>query len=318
MHVAIVSHYRLPVRGYGGTERIVAALVRGLAELGHRVTVLAQPGTALAEAYRTVALPPRAFANAGAGLGEFVPEGADVVHAHFPIDVPPPDVPFAQTLYGNMGANPVLPPHTVCLSRNHATRHGGRSWLYCGLDPAEFIFRRDKDDYDLFIGRLHSIKGYKWAIAGAKRLRRRLVIAGGWRPSFSRFVRYVGEVDGTRKRELLAGARCVWMPALWDEPFGLTLIEPLFSGTPVLGTRWGSLPEILTPEVGALCDTVEEMIDAARDIGTRSPEACRAHAERYFSHRVMAEAHVELYRHLIATGDLPDGRPTPWAPQTSS
>jgi hypothetical protein len=86
----------------------------------------------------------------------------------------------------------------------------------------------------------------------------------------------------------------------------------------VLGTRWGALPEILTPEVGALCDTMEEMIEASRTIASRSPEACRAHAERYFSHVVMAGAYAGAYRHVIATGRPPDGRPTPWAPQTTS
>ena len=50
------------------------------------------------------------------------------------------------------------------------------------------------------------------------------------------------------------------MPALWDEPFGITLIEALVSGTPVLGTRRGSLPEIVSPEVGALGDTLEELV----------------------------------------------------------
>ncbi|HXO84234.1 MAG TPA: glycosyltransferase, partial [Gemmatimonadales bacterium] len=217
--------------------------------------------------------------------------------------------PFLQTLYGNLGAGEPVPPNTVFLSRNHAQRHGGTSFVYAGLDPREFTFRREKDDYDLFIGRLHSAKGYHWAIAGAKRTGRRLIVAGGWRLSLSRRIRYVGEVDGDRKRELLAGARCVWMPALWDEPFGLTLIEPLFSGTPVLGTRRGSLPEILTPDVGALCDTLEEMIEAARTIHTRSPEACRAHAERNFTHTRMAREYVRIYEGLLHDGMLPAGRP---------
>src|SRR5258706_536919 len=124
---------------------------------------------------------------------------------------------------------------------------------------------------------------------------RRLVIAGGWRPSFTGAVKYVGEVDGKRKAALLARARCLWNAAQWDEPFGLVTIEALFSGTPVLGTRRGALPETITPEVGALCDTLDEMLEAAEQIGTRDPAACRAHAERHFTHRVMAEAYVRMY-----------------------
>ena len=121
-------------------------------------------------------------------------------------------------------------------------------------------------------------------MAAAKHSGRRLLIAGGWRPSLRRNIRYVGEVDGRRKAELLAGARCLWMPALWDEPFGLTLIEALFSGTPVLGTRRGALPELIAPNVGALCDSLDEMIAAAETIHTRDPEACRAHRSANESH----------------------------------
>jgi glycosyltransferase involved in cell wall biosynthesis len=137
--------------------------------------------------------------------------------------------------------------------------------------------------------------------------------AGGWRPSFSTRIRFVGEVDGKKKAELLAGARCLWMPALWDEPFGLTTIEALFSGTPVLGTKRGALPEVLTNEVGALSDTLEEMIEASRTIAARKPGTCRSHAERYFTHRVMAEGYVRMYQHLGETGALPAGVATPWS-----
>lgn len=312
MHIAVISHHRLPVKGYGGTERIVVALVRGLAELGHRVTLIAQPGSRLAEA--TVIAAPHARLRDPAGrLAALIPPDAEVVHAHFPVRRLPEGPPFLQTLYGNLKAGEPVPPHTVCLSKNHATRSGAATFVYGGLDPAEFTFRAAKHDYDFFIGRLHRAKGYHWAIEGAKRTRRRLLVAGGWRPSFSPGIRFVGEVDGEKKQQLLAGARCLWMPALWDEPFGLTTIEALFSGTPVLATRRGALPEVVTPAVGALCDTLEEMIEASRTIGTRDPAACRAHAERYFTHRVMAEAYVRVYRHLCETGELPEGRATPWS-----
>jgi glycosyltransferase involved in cell wall biosynthesis len=103
------------------------------------------------------------------------------------------------------------------------------------------------------------------------------------------------------------------MPALWDEPFGLTTIEALFSGTPVLATKRGALPEVLTNEVGALCDTLDEMVEASRTIASRKPETCRAHAERHFTHRVMAEGYLRIYTHLRETGELPAGTATPWS-----
>src|SRR6266542_186918 len=225
-----------------------------------------------------------------------------------------PSHPFVQTLEGNLRAGAAVPPSNIFVSRDHARRYGSDVFVYNGLDPADYLFRSHKEDYDLFLGRLHSVKSYRWAIAGAKRSGRRLLLAGGWRPSFRRNITYVGEVDGRRKAELLAGARCLWMPALWDEPFGLTTIEALFSGTPVLATRRGALPEVVTPEVGILGDTLEELVAGAETIHTRAPQACRARAERYFTHLVMAEEYVRMYRCLLETGELPSGRATPPLP----
>ena len=311
MHIAVMSHHRLPVKGYGGTERIVVALVRGLAELGHRVTVVAAPGTKLHEA-AVVEVPAPRLRDPAFDLVPHLPRDTDVAHAHFPMRRLPDGLPFLQTMYGNLKQGEPILPHTVFLSKNHATRHGASAFVYAGLHPEEFVFQTKKHDYDFFIGRLHSAKGYHWAIEGAKRTNRRLLLAGGWRPSFSIKIRFVGEVDGKKKTELLSGARCLWMPALWDEPFGLTTIEALFSGTPVLATKRGALPEVLTGEVGALCDTLDEMVEASRTIASRKPEACRAHAERYFTHRAMAEEYVRVYQHLTETGALPPGTATPW------
>src|SRR5438046_1852342 len=156
-----------------------------------------------------------------------------------------------------------------------------------GLSPAVSFFRRLPrrwSQYDLFLGNLHSAKGYHWAVEAAKRTGHRLIVAGGWRPSFTGSIKFVGEVDGATKAALLARARCLWNPAAWDEPFGLVTIEALLSGTPVLGTHRGALPELITPDVGTMCDTVDELIAAAASIHTRSPAACRAHAERFVTH----------------------------------
>jgi len=309
LHVVVASHYRLPVKGYGGTERVVVALVRGLAALGHRVTLLAAPGSRVPEA-TVVEVPPARIRDPDLDLATLLPPGADMLHALFPVRRAPSH-PFVQTLEGNLTPESPALRNNICVSRDHTRRHGTAAFVYNGLDPADFVFRATKADYDLFLGRLHSVKGYRWAVAGAKRSGRRLVVAGGWRPSFRRAIRYVGEVDGRRKAELLAGARCLWMPALWDEPFGLTLIEALFSGTPVLGTRRGALPEVVSPDVGALCDTLGEMVAAAETIHTRNPQACRAHAERHFSHLVMDQEYVRMYRSVLETGTLPPGRLAP-------
>ena len=117
-------------------------------------------------------------------------------------------------------------------------------------------------------------------------------------------MRVVGQIAGDRKRDLLARAACLWMPALWDEPFGLTLIEAMASGTPVLGTRRGALPEIVTADTGALGDTLDELVALRASIGHLDPAACRAHVETRFTHRNMAEGYLSLYREVIAEGKL--------------
>jgi glycosyltransferase involved in cell wall biosynthesis len=249
------------------------------------------------------------FGEAGFELSSLVPPGSDILHAFYPPRTAPAG-PWVFTLEGSTPAGVTRPANTIYVSANHAERHGSRSFVYNGLDPADYVFRAGKEDYDLFLGRLHSSKGWQLAVEGAKLAQRKLILAGGWRPSLSRFIRFVGEVDGREKAALLAGARLLWMPAQWEEPFGLTLIEALWSGTPVLGTRRGSLPEVLSPAVAEFGDSVEELVARLPAMAWKDPDACRARAQRYFSHIVMAEEYVRFYRHYLETGLLPEGQRT--------
>jgi glycosyltransferase involved in cell wall biosynthesis len=306
MHVALFFWDRLPAFGYGGTQRMVVWLARGLAAAGHRVTLIAGEGSTVPEA-TLVPVGARAARRPDFDIRPLVPPGVDAMITYVPLRVRP-ELPWLRVVPGNWKPGTKAPPNTIFLSRDHAERHRSTAFVYNGLDPAEFRFRKEKDDYDLFLGRLHASKGYRWAVAGAKRLRRRLLVAGGWRPSLSRYVRYLGGVGGARKAELLAGARTLWMPALWDEPFGITLIEALVSGTPVLGTRRGSLPEIVSPEVGALGDTLDELVALRARLEATEPEACRARVERHFTHHVMAEGYLRMLRGYLDAGVVPEGK----------
>lgn len=306
MHVVLYIRDRLPVRKYGGTQRIVVYLARGLAAAGHRVTLLAGAGTLVPEA-SVVELPALKSGAAPSDLRPWLPSGVEILLAFSP-PRGPLDVPWIRSLHGNRKRGTPSAPNTLFLSRDHATRHGATAFVYNGIDLGEFRLQAVKADYDLFLGRLHRIKGYRWAIEGARRSGRRLVLAGGWRPSFRRAVRYVGQVGGEQKTDLLAGAACLWMPALWDEPFGLTLVEALASGTPVLGTRRGALPEIVGPTVGALGDTIDQLVARRPAMDRIDPGACRAWVERHFSHHVMAAEYLRMFAAYLASGVLPAGR----------
>jgi glycosyltransferase involved in cell wall biosynthesis len=306
MHVALFIRDRLPVPKYGGTQRIALYLARGLAAAGHRVTLLANAGTRVPEA-EVVELPAARPGDPALDLRGRLPPGVEILLAYSPVGAAP-DVPWIRSLHGNRKPGTPSAPNTLYLSRDHATRHGATAFVYNGIDLAEFRFQAAKAGYDLFLGRLHRVKGHRWAILGARRSDRRLVLAGGWRPSLRRGVRYVGKVGGERKARLLAGAACLWMPALWDEPFGLTLVEAMASGTPVLGTRRGALPEIVTPAVGALGNTLDELVALRPALDRIDPAVCRAWVEGHFTHHIMAAEYVRVFRAFLATSVLPAGR----------
>ncbi|HEY4648642.1 MAG TPA: glycosyltransferase, partial [Gemmatimonadales bacterium] len=87
MHVVLYTHSRLPVHGYGGTQRVVAWLARGLVALGQRVTLIAPAGSAVPEA-RVTEFETRDMARTGFNLDRLVPGDADIVHAHAPLPTP--------------------------------------------------------------------------------------------------------------------------------------------------------------------------------------------------------------------------------------
>jgi hypothetical protein len=116
MHIALYFHGRLPVSGYGGTQRVLVWLARGLVQLVHRVTLLAAEG-------------PRVL-----------PPSLDLLHAHARLE-PPPECPHVFTLHGNLGSGVTPSPNTIFLSGDHARRHGARAFVYNGVDPSEFVRR---------------------------------------------------------------------------------------------------------------------------------------------------------------------------------
>lgn len=307
MHIVQFQHTRVPVEKYGGAQRIVVWLSQALVELGHEVTLLAGRGSNV-PGLRVVEVDPAEVRRPGFDVRRYAPEPVDVMHYHGLVEHPP-NVPYVATLHGNLGAGGIAPPYVICLSQDHARRHGTATYVYNGARLDEYEFRAAKADYDLFLARLHSAKGWRVAMRAAKHGQFRLVVAGGWRPRLSRWVRFAGEVGGDEKRELLAGARCLWMPVQWDEPFGLNVVEALASGTPVIATPRGALPELIDPAVGGLGATLEELLALRRRLAEFDPHACRRYAERSFTHTRMARDYVRMYEGLLRDGRLPGGRP---------
>lgn len=309
MHIVQFQHTRVPVEKYGGAQRIVVWLCQALVELGHDVTLLAGRGSSV-PGVRVVEMDAADVRRPGFDVHKYVPGHVDVMHYHGLVEHPP-NLPYVATLHGNLGPGAVAPSYVICVSENHAIRHSTKSYVCNGVRLDEYEFRAQKSDFDLFLARLHSAKGWRVAVRAAKRGRFRLVVAGGWRPSLSRWVRFAGKIGGPEKRELLAGARCLWMPVQWEEPFGLNVVEALASGTPVLATRRGALPELVSPDVGGVGETLDDLLAIRRRLADFDPHACRRRAERYFTHVRMARDYVRMYEGLLRDGRLPDGL-TPW------
>jgi glycosyltransferase involved in cell wall biosynthesis len=198
----------------------------------------------------------------------------------------------------------------VAISQAHARRMPELNFVgtvYNGLDLAETVFREQKDDYLLFLGRLDAPKGAHLAARLAAELDLPLIMAGRKEPGFfeeqvapyldGKRRRFVGEVSGRPKWELYAGARALLFPIQWEEPFGLVMIEALACGTPVLATRRGSVPEILTPETGVVVPDAdfEALLDGVDQAMRLDPRACRRSVEERFSADRMVEAYLEVY-----------------------
>lgn len=172
----------------------------------------------------------------------------------------------------------------------------------------------ERGEYALFLGRMAPEKGVADAINAARQAGVRLKVAAQMeKPAeiayYREFVEslldgemaeYVGEPTLREKLQLLRHAAVLVNPITWEEPFGLVMIEALAAGTPVIARRGGSVEEIVvTPEVGAVCDTQEDVVRAISARGAFSRSACRALAEERFSYAIMTARHLAFYESVL-------------------
>lgn len=303
MHIAHVCPWQLPVKLYGGSERVAYWQAKAQALCGHRVTLVAPAGTTC-PGVDIVAIRP------GVSLQALIPKTCDVVNVHGHMNVGDIGRPVIVTNNSNTPDRLSYSPNKIYASGNHAFRAGARAFVYNGVDPDDFTFQEKKGDYIIFLARVrHVQKGVDIALRLARRLGLRLVIAGGSRfdlrktggffDSLSAKIHFVGEVGGQKKASLLAGARALLFPIRWEEPFGIAVAEALMSGTPVVTFARGSMPEVISPDVGFLCKTEEEMSVALTQVGDIAPRQCRLRAMRHFSSGVCAEKYLGYYeRHI--------------------
>jgi glycosyltransferase involved in cell wall biosynthesis len=186
--------------------------------------------------------------------------------------------------------------------------------VYNGIPVDSFPFSEQPGDYLLFLGRIAPEKRPDWAVEIAKRMGTRLKVAAKVDPYDRAYyeteikplfadplVEFLGEVDEQEKRRLLADASALVFPIDWPEPFGITQIEALACGTPVLAMNRGAAPEVLRHGVTALIgNSVDELVALAPRLGALDRRACRREAEQRFSASVMADGYEQVYARVIA------------------
>ena len=209
------------------------------------------------------------------------------------------------------GKHPPSADNWIFVSRTLAQLHGRERYVCNGIDPKEYSFSEAKEDYLLFMSSMNwgLEKGLDVALSLSARLGFKLVVAGtssdqqeiNWVAELCRKVKvdYVGDVRGKAKADLLAGARAFLFPTKLHEAFGLGMAEALMSGTPVICSNLGACPEIVSSEVGFVCATTQDYVEAIGRIDEISPAACRARAMSEYHYLRMARDYVREYQREI-------------------
>ncbi|MFS8866511.1 glycosyltransferase, partial [Synechococcus sp. H55.9] len=113
-------------------------------------------------------------------------------------------------------------------------------------------------------------------------------------------VEIVGEITEQEKSEFLGKAYAVLFPIRWPEPFGLVMIEAMACGTPVIATRFGSVPEVMADRrSGFIVDSVEEAVEAVEKVGSLDRAGVRQVFEERFSVERMVSEYEALYNQLV-------------------
>jgi UDP-glucose 4-epimerase len=295
MHILLFHDSKLPPPHYGGIERIVVTLAEEYTRLGHNVSVLCRAGSSL-KGCNTIALP---SGWKGGDIEKLIPHEIDFIHSHQPLETAPKR-PYLVTIHGNGHENEKYFANTNFLSRSHARNHNSDIFVFNGVDPKRYTFVEDKDDYFIFLAKTTwRVKNLKTAVAWAKDLKLRLKIIGG--NGISRGgVEYLGFVDDAVKNKTLGGARALIYPTNWDEPCAGAPLEALACGTPVISTRNGCMPEMISDgKTGFICESYKDLTSAATKITEIKPSACREAVEAYFSVERMAGDYLKLFQKIL-------------------
>jgi len=334
MRIAMLApiSWRVPPRHYGPWERVVSLLTEGLVDRGFDVTLFATADSITRA--RLVAVCPRPYSEdptLDAKVWECLHIAAvferahefDLIHNHFdflPLTysrlVP---TPVVTTIHG-FSSERIVPVYekyngtVFYVAISEADRHPRLEYvatIHHGIPVGDYRFRREPGEYLLVFGRIHPDKGVADAIEVARRTGLRLLIAGiiHDREYFEREVaphldgdkvRYLGSVGPEHHSEILGGARALIHLINFNEPFGLSMIEAMACGTPVIARRRGSVPEIIQHgETGFIVNTIDEAVEAVAQLSHLDRHRVRRHVEENFTQERMVDDYIRVYHDVV-------------------
>jgi glycosyltransferase involved in cell wall biosynthesis len=335
MRVAMLSSisWRTPPRAYGPWELVTSLLTEALVARGVDVTLFATLDSLTAGKLDGVA--PRGYSEDDS-LDPKVWEALHVAHfferahefdlLHNQADFIPltfsrlVQTPMVTTIHG-FSSPRILPAferyddrqHYVSISdADRAPSLNYAATIHHGIEVEKFPFDPAGGDDLLFFGRIHPDKGAGEAIRAASATGHKLVLCGliqdqGYHEREvapfidGETVVYRGVVGGEDRLRALGQAKGLLHLIHFDEPFGLSVIEAMACGTPVIAYRRGSMPELIEDGVtGFLVDGFDEAVAAIGRLGEIDRRACRRAVEERFTVDRMADDYLALYHRILS------------------
>jgi glycosyltransferase involved in cell wall biosynthesis len=295
----------LPAKYYGGTERVIFDLGKALSKKKYNVSYLIKAG-------KNIDFAEIIIFDHNKPIIEQVPNNIDLIHFHCLTDFKNIKTPYVFTMHGNGQEFEKFDINTIFLSKNHAERHNAQCYVYNGLDWSNYpqVDLYHNRTYFHFLGKASwKIKNLLGACKISVKAKVKLKVMGGNKWTFKNIkkgayyklntaVEYMGMVDNDEKIKIMNNSKGLIFIVLWNEPFGLAIIESLYAGSPVFGSNYGSIPELLNPKVGYVSNSINDIVD---QINTRtfSPKDCHEYAVENFSSDIMAKNYIKCYQKVL-------------------
>lgn len=222
--------------------------------------------------------------------------------------------------------------HFISISNNQRRdapdlRYAGT--VYNGTDVSMFTLEEEKEDYLLYAGRITPQKGIKEAIQVARETDHRLLIIGPYsaadkgyfeqyiKPELDDRILYLGRIDQDRLPKYYQKAKALLTPVQWEEPFGLTTIEAMACGTPVISLNRGAASEIIIDgETGFVVNSIYDMIESVGKVDAIKPRDCREHVAKYFDISQMVDGYEKIFLELAGRTSAKPAKQTVKNPTT--